>query len=47
MLKYSVIIPVYNVENYLTRCLDSLLAQNFADLEILLIDNGTRLMDRL
>ena len=42
MLKYSVIIPVYNVENYLTRCLDSLLAQNFADLEILLIDNGSK-----
>lgn len=42
MLKYSVIIPVYNVENYLTRCLDSLLAQNYADLEILLIDNGSK-----
>ena len=40
MLKYSVIIPVYNVENYLPRCLDSLLAQNYADLEILLIDNS-------
>lgn len=42
MLKYSVIIPVYNVENYLSRCLDSLLAQNYADLEILLIDNGSK-----
>ena len=42
MLKYSVIIPVYNVENYLPRCLDSLLAQNYADLEILLIDNGSK-----
>ena len=42
MLKYSVIIPVYNVENYLTRCLDSLLAQNYSDLEILLIDNGSK-----
>lgn len=41
-MKYSVIIPVYNVENYLTRCLDSLLAQNYADLEILLIDNGSK-----
>lgn len=41
MLKYSVIIPVYNVENYLPRCIDSLLAQNYADLEILLIDNGS------
>ena len=42
MLKYSVIIPVYNVENYLPRCIDSLLAQNYADLEILLIDNGSK-----
>lgn len=42
MLKYSVIIPVYNVENYLPRCLDSLLAQNYTDLEILLIDNGSK-----
>lgn len=41
MLKYSVIVPVYNVENYLPRCIDSLLAQNYADLEILLIDNGS------
>ncbi len=41
MLKYSVIIPVYNVENYLSRCIDSLLAQNYVDLEILLIDNGS------
>ena len=42
MLKYSVIVPVYNVENYLSRCIDSLLAQNYVDLEILLIDNGSK-----
>lgn len=42
MLKYSVIIPVYNVESYLSRCIDSLLAQNYVDLEILLIDNGSK-----
>ena len=42
MIKYSVIVPVYNVENYLPRCIDSLLAQNYADLEILLIDNGSK-----
>ena len=41
-MKYSVIIPVYNVENYLPRCIDSLLAQNYVDLEILLIDNGSK-----
>lgn len=41
-MKYSVIVPVYNVENYLPRCIDSLLAQNYAGLEILLIDNGSK-----
>lgn len=41
MLKYSVIIPVYNVENYLHRCINSILVQEYTDLEILLIDNGS------
>ena len=42
MLKYSVIIPVYNVENYLHRCINSILTQEYTDLEILLIDNGSK-----
>lgn len=37
----SVIIPVYNVEKYLSRCVDSILFQTFADFELLLIDDGT------
>ena len=37
----SVIVPVYNVENYLRKCLDSILAQTYTDLEILLIDDGS------
>lgn len=41
MLKYSVIIPVYNVENYLHSCINSILVQEYTDLEILLIDNGS------
>ncbi len=37
----SVIIPVYNVEEYLGRCVDSVLQQSFSDYEILLIDDGS------
>lgn len=37
----SVIVPVYNTENYLPRCLESLLGQTFTDFEILLIDDGS------
>ena len=37
----SVIVPVYNVSPFLGKCLDSLLAQSFKDLEILIIDDGS------
>lgn len=37
----SVIIPVYNVEKYLKRCLDSVVCQSFRNLDILLIDDGS------
>ena len=40
-MKYSVIIPVYNVEKYINRCLKSILSQRYNDLEIILIDNGS------
>ncbi|MBQ6294177.1 MAG: glycosyltransferase family 2 protein [Lachnospiraceae bacterium] len=37
----TVIVPVYNTESYLEKCVDSILAQSYADLEILLIDDGS------
>lgn len=37
----SVIVPVYNVEKYLPRCIDSILSQTFTDFELLLIDDGS------
>lgn len=40
--KISIIVPVYNVENYLHRCIDSILAQSFTDFELLLIDDGSK-----
>lgn len=39
--KISIIVPVYNVEKYLNKCLDSILAQTFEDYELLLIDDGS------
>lgn len=39
--KISVIVPVYNVEQYLLRCINSILAQTFTDFELLLIDDGS------
>ena len=37
----SVIVPVYKVERYLSRCVDSLLSQTFRDFELILVDDGS------
>lgn len=39
--KVSVVIPVYNVENYLHRCVDSIRCQSLKDIEIILVDDGS------
>ena len=41
-MKISVIVPVYNVENYLEKCLNSLVNQNLQEIEILVINDGSK-----
>ncbi len=41
MVKLSFIVPVYNVEKYLRKCVESLIAQDFSDYEIILVDDGS------
>lgn len=40
-IKISVIVPIYNVEKYLKRCIDSILEQDFRDYELILINDGS------
>ena len=39
--KVSIIVPVYNVEKYLHRCMDSLINQTFKDIEIIAVNDGS------
>ena len=38
---FSVIVPIYNIEKYIRRCIDSVLMQSFADFELILVDDGS------
>ena len=42
MIKLSLIVPVYNVEKYLDKCLDSLVNQTLKDIEIIVVNDGTK-----
>ena len=42
MNKVSVIIPVYNTEKYLKQCLESVVNQSLKDIEIIIIDDGSK-----
>ena len=41
MCEISIIVPIYNVEQYLRKCVDSILAQTFTDFEVILVDDGS------
>lgn len=42
MAKVSVVVPIYNVEEYLERCIESLVKQTLEDIEIILVNDGSR-----
>ena len=42
MVKVSIVVPVYNVEPYLEKCLDSLVNQTLKDIEIIVVNDGSK-----
>ena len=47
MVKLSVIVPVWGVEKYLSKCLDSLVNQTLEDIEIIVVDDGMNSLDNV
>lgn len=41
MVKVSIVIPVYNAEKYIDRCVDCLLNQTLKDIEVIFVDDGS------
>ena len=41
MVKFSVIVPMYNVEKYIGECIESVLSQSLSDYELILIDDDS------
>ena len=42
MPKFSIIIPVYNVEKYIGKCIDSIMNQTYQDFEVIVVNDGTK-----
>lgn len=38
---FSVVVPVYGVEKFLSQCIESILAQSYSDFELILVDDGS------
>ena len=41
MCQISVVVPVYNVEKYIERCIRSILEQTFSDMEVIIVNDGS------
>ena len=42
MAQVSIIVPVYQVEKYIRKCIESIQAQTFSDFELILVDDGSK-----